>query len=353
MAKIYNPVSRAMTVLHNGQAYSVDGNHPNHKELLEAFNNNDFDTFVELTQTSAGIKHFVEKDSSGNNTGLEVVGEKVLFNGVELHSTLVDRILGMKKEGFKIDYMLLFLGNLLENPSNRAVEELYDFLTNKNLPITEDGCFLAYKTVKADFTAKHPGCNLTLLQGRLENGSIFNGIGEVIECVRNQVDDERAHECSKGLHVGGLQYSGPNGWYHSPGDKVVIVKINPKDVVSVPRDHNAQKVRVCKYEVIEEYVQALPDFSTGEKMNNPYDYYDDYYTNYEDDYTYDEVDVENLEEGDIITFIYNDEKRHVRVKDNYDPVIHGTLLHNDPNFDPENVSYRNFNKTFMYEVEFA
>src|SRR5690606_20680398 len=96
MAKIYNPVDQSMTVLHNGQAYSVDRNHPNHSELLKAFNDEDFDSFVELTKTSAGVKNFVEKDSSGNQTGLTVYGDKILYNGRELHSTLVDRIVGMK-----------------------------------------------------------------------------------------------------------------------------------------------------------------------------------------------------------------------------------------------------------------
>jgi len=35
-------------------------------------------------------------------------------------------------------------------------------------------------------------------------------------------------------------------------DKIVIVKINPKDVVSVP-DYDTRKLRCCKYKVIDEY----------------------------------------------------------------------------------------------------
>jgi len=30
----------------------------------------------------------------------------------------------------------------------------------------------------------------------------------------------------------------------------VLVKVNPKDVVSVPVDYNNTKMRVCRYEVI-------------------------------------------------------------------------------------------------------
>jgi hypothetical protein len=44
---------------------------------------------------------------------------------------------------------------------------------------------------------------------------------------------------------------------HAGGDKIVIVKINPQDVVSVPLDENCQKVRVCFYEVVAEYQGVL------------------------------------------------------------------------------------------------
>ena len=65
--------------------------------------------------------------------------------------------------------------------------------------------------------------------------------------------------CSSGLHVGSLSYSGPGGWYNSGDDKIVIVKVNPADAVSVPSDHGASKLRVCKYEVIGEYEKDLDD----------------------------------------------------------------------------------------------
>ena len=41
------------------------------------------------------------------------------------------------------------------------------------------------------------------------------------------------------------------------GDRVVIVKVNPKDVVSVPTDCECQKVRTCEYMVIADYEGPL------------------------------------------------------------------------------------------------
>ena len=38
---------------------------------------------------------------------------------------------------------------------------------------------------------------------------------------------------------------------------MVIVKVNPKDVVSVPTDCECQKVRTCEYQVIADYEGPL------------------------------------------------------------------------------------------------
>lgn len=41
--------------------------------------------------------------------------------------------------------------------------------------------------------------------------------------------------------------------FHAGQGRTVVCRFNPRDCVSVPRDYNAQKVRVCKYEVVEDY----------------------------------------------------------------------------------------------------
>ena len=40
-------------------------------------------------------------------------------------------------------------------------------------------------------------------------------------------------------------------------DVIVIVKINPKDAVSVPSDSSYEKLRTCKYEVVGQYEGQL------------------------------------------------------------------------------------------------
>ena len=44
------------------------------------------------------------------------------------------------------------------------------------------------------------------------------------------------------------------------GDRMVAVKINPADVVSVPSDYGNQKLRTCRYEVMFEVPGAADIF---------------------------------------------------------------------------------------------
>ena len=160
-----------------------------------------------------------------------------------IHNSLTSRIMTMMRNGFPFQPMLKFLENILSNPSNRAVEELYTFLENKNLPITEDGCFLSYKALTKDYTDKW-------------TGAIDNSIGSIIEMQRRNVDDNCNIGCGDGLHVGAIEYVEGYRCEHNE-DVVVIVKVNPRDVVSVPVDSECQKVRCCRYEVVADYAGPL------------------------------------------------------------------------------------------------
>ena len=130
--------------------------------------------------------------------------------------------------------MVNFMDNLYQNPSKRAVDELYGFLEKGNLPITPDGHFLAYKKVREDYKDCH-------------SGTMDNSIGQVVEMERYNVDDNKDNTCSTGLHFCSKDYLNSFG-----GARTVIVKINPRDVVSIPSDYNQTKGRACRYEVVGE-----------------------------------------------------------------------------------------------------
>ena len=151
-----------------------------------------------------------------------------------MHNALTTRMIQMLQDGFPIEPMVKFMENLMSNPSKRAVDELFGFLEKNNLPITPDGHFLAYKKVREDYKDCH-------------TGTMDNSVGQVVEMERNEVDDNKDRTCSSGLH-----FCSQNYLNHFSGAHTMILKINPRDVVSIPSDYNDSKGRACRYEVIGE-----------------------------------------------------------------------------------------------------
>jgi hypothetical protein len=220
-----------VTVMMDGTTHTINGDHPNYSAIREALKIKDHDTVEQLINVAKAIDNF----SIGN---IRVVGDKVFYGDFEVKGSVVQRIISMMREGFDAAPMLNFIENLMSNPSKRAVDELYGFLEATALPITEDGCFLAYKKVRDDY------CDFY-------TGKMDNSIGTVLEMPRNQVDEDKDRTCSYGLHFCSLSYL-PH--YHGGSGRVMIVKINPRDVVAVPSDYNNAKGRTCRYEVIGEHV---------------------------------------------------------------------------------------------------
>lgn len=341
--------NNSLTIFYNGAVHTVDSTHCNYDMLTRAFDENRYDDFVKLLEPVQGDKEYAVRNEEGEKTGIEFVGDDVYYKGKPLTSHLANKIREMRRGKHDIKYLVKFLERCLLNPSFRACHELFEFLENRNLPITEDGTFLAYKAVNSQFGSKH-GNNLNLIQGRLDgNNCIINEVGETIECERNEVDDERANECSKGLHVGGLQYSGPEGTYYSYGDKVVIVEVDPRDVVSVPRDANAQKVRVCKYKVVDIFSAPLPDQTTQE-FDEEDDWEDDLDDDWDEGEDYINPDSLDPENQDCIKFEYDGETRYARIESKGAGCLLCVLLHRDPSYNGEK-QHRNFKIEKMKMVE--
>lgn len=218
-----------VTVMMDGVTHTINSDHANYEAIRTALRDKNFDDVENLINVRKSIETFVQ----GRVT---VEADRVLYGNLEVRGSVVHRILDMRREGFDAGPMINFLENLMQNPSKRAVDELYGFLEATKLPITEDGCFLAYKKVRDDYLDLH-------------SGTMDNSIGKVVEMPRNGVDEDKDRTCSAGLHFCSLSYL-PE--YHGGSGRVLIVKINPADVVAIPSDYNNAKGRTCRYEVIGE-----------------------------------------------------------------------------------------------------
>lgn len=165
---------------------------------------------------------------------VEIVNGSITCDGMEFNNLLTQRILEFAEQDLPVEPLIKFLERVSQNPSNRAVNELYDFLEHRQLPLTPNGTFIAYKAVRTDYYDKF-------------SGTILNEVGATISIPRNRVDDDRNRGCSHGLHVGTYDYAVGYGGSNS---LMLIAEVDPADVVSVPTDCNCQKLRTCKYKVL-------------------------------------------------------------------------------------------------------
>lgn len=228
------------TVVVNNKPYMFNPTHENYDELVECVKNSDSQKFIKLVDKVKSLKKWCDGNFS-------IEGGVLTYKGDEVVEVVSRYILEMIEQGFNYKPMLAFLENLYQNPSSRAVNELYTFLTHRHLPITPDGCFLAYKAVSI-----YDGPDIVDLNGRpIKTGdyvdkytgsSYRNNVGDNPSMPRQRVDDNCAVGCSKGLHVGSISYVKSYG-----GQAYIVCKVNPANVVSVPLDSSHQKVRCSEY----------------------------------------------------------------------------------------------------------
>jgi len=229
MAYPYLIQGKNIVVVIGNKSHTVSKTHISYQKLLDAIKANDWDTVKDVIEPVKVVVNY----GQGN---VEVQGEQLFWKGKELHNALATRMIQMLQDGFPVEPLVLFMENLMQNPSKRAVDELYGFLEKNQLPITPEGYFLAYKKVRKDFKDIH-------------SGTMDNSVGQIVEMERNQVDDDKDRTCSTGLHFCSQDYLPHFGGSDS---RTVILKINPADVVSIPSDYNNAKGRACRYEVIGE-----------------------------------------------------------------------------------------------------
>ena len=236
----------------------------------------------------------IEKHSSGL---FFVVDGIVWVQGETLPNGLSKRLVQFAENGLDVQPLMAFWTNLKMNPSPDSIIDLYAFLEHNDIPLTVDGCFIAYKRVKDNFFDCH-------------SETFDNTPGKVVKMDREGVDPNRNVTCSSGLHVAAYNYAHT---FYSNG-KLLEVKVNPKDVVAVPTDYHNEKMRVCEYIVVRECEGPRVDehlYTEDDSYSQDY-YNDDSDWDDEDDLNVplEEVEeVEEVEEGNIENMILNPDSR--------------------------------------------
>lgn len=249
----------SISLTFDGKTYTVrkdDG--ATYNLLLEAIKEGRWDDVPNLVNPSKVI----ETLSQGK---MEVVDGQVYItddNGdrFSVPQRLNDTILMYKEQNLPFDGLIAFATKLQQNPSFSSVQQAFTFLEAHRFTLTDSGNIIAYKKVRDDMTDCY-------------SGKFNNNIGEIVTMDRANVTEDPDSYCSQGLHCSNFEYAA--SFYGGAGSgKLIIVEVNPADLVSIPRDHGCAKIRVCKY--------IVKGICQGEFFKPIYDTTQSFESNYED-----------------------------------------------------------------------
>ena len=206
---------------------------PQYTQLRTALFAEEWDKIPALLTVTGSVFHWLGQYNGEGNAAKFAVNQQgqILYEGLDVPADLGERMRIMAAEGSDPTPLLRFYERLCKNPSYRSRVQLHKFMQHVGIPIEPDGTFLAYKGVTDDLLDVH-------------SRTFDNSPGKIIEMPRNQISDDPMDGCAKGLHVGARRYAADFG------SRVVICRIDPEHVVSVPHDSNFEKMRVCRYEVV-------------------------------------------------------------------------------------------------------
>ena len=234
---IYTIFPDKVLVILDGEIFEVYEGDLNYEALLEAVKNDDVKAIKELVNIKAQVASYVDGNWEITEDG------QVLYKDKPVEGPMIDLILEFYERGLPFNHLTRFYEKLQQNPSYRSRQQLWNFLAKYEFPILPNGNFLAYKGVEADRYDRH-------------SRSIKYEDGAVVEMDRSQVSDDPMDACAPGLHVGTYSYA--NSWARDNG-VVILVEVNPRDVVRVPYDHDHQKCATCKLFVKGEIKRKLKE----------------------------------------------------------------------------------------------
>ena len=263
--------------------HTFDKDHPNYAALTAAIKSNDIVAFEKHISVGRTIQEW-SYDNFLFEDGI------LKYQGEEIDKSLTSIITDMIAEGF--DHL--------------PMHELYTWLANKSLAITPDGCFLAFKYVSIyDGDEKTDAMGRTLKNGDFVDShskSYRNNVEDINIMPRYKVNDDRTEGCSTGFHVGTKDFVSGHG-------TVIICKIDPADVVSIPTDCSCQKLRCCEYEVIS-LQRDMKIIEEPAYWGNPDADLDDTDDEYDDEDFFDDEDEDEIDSD----LDYDDTESHYGAK---------------------------------------
>ena len=240
-----------LTVFYDGKPYVATDTHPAWDAIVEGVVVNDDPEALDLFDATVALSKRFERLGERAT----VANGRVYFDGDEVDNALTKKIVEFLEAGVP-DWKPLvnFMEKVYTNPEQYSREQMFEWLSRHAFSINEDGDILGYKSVqptsREGFTYESitSGSDTVIVDGVEYTGHVPQNVGSVVEMPRSGVAFDPNKGCAAGLHVANFNYASTWAGSHNP---VLLVAVNPRDVVSVPNDSRWEKVRVCRYRVVE------------------------------------------------------------------------------------------------------
>lgn len=233
--------TRSITIIEGSKVLTVTTDEGQRfQKATEAMNNGDWGTLHKLCSGRSERADDYQKTIS--KLGFTIKGGYIVMNNGTGQIALggLDSIL-KRLEAFSISgnekgvlALGRFVDKLLDNPDIKIMNRVVDFVKFADVEIDEDGDIITYKYVDGDYMDSH-------------SRKLDNRPGAEVFMKRALVDPNIDNECSQGLHVCALSYA---FGFWSNGKRLLRTKLNPRDIVAIPRDYKGAKIRTCRYSSI-------------------------------------------------------------------------------------------------------
>jgi len=229
----YTITQNNITVFVSGQVIKLPNTHSGFAALAEHLQKPAHD--AALIQQLADKRVALSRLLAGKVT---LIGNTVYYDGAPVRSALSDRLITLTDAGHDASPWAFFMDKIGQNPSDNSRERLFEFIDRWETPLTPDGDFIAFKGVNNDYSSSRTGT---------DGLKVYNRPGDIVTLDRDKCVEDPDITCAAGLHACASHYLDS---FWGTQYRVIALKINPTDVVSIPTDYNLSKMRVCRYEVL-------------------------------------------------------------------------------------------------------
>ena len=236
----YRISDKTITIVVDRQVHTVQRSAANANALIDELAKGE-SADLEVIKAMASVKNYIVYLSQGR---ISLTDSGIQFMGELVNSYMTERIMRHHAEGVDVAPMLAFMDRVMNHPILGIQQDIYKWCEKGDMPFTAEGHIIAYKKVREDYRSYHSSPDGTHLH---------HPIGGYVEMERSAVDPRRDYTCSTGLHFCSYDYL--NAYQGANTGRILILSIDPQDIIAIPTDYNQTKGRACRYRIIGELPQ--------------------------------------------------------------------------------------------------